>query len=31
MVYTMNNKLGYCQKTCAPKTIEYFIEKVDES
>ncbi len=30
MIDTMLNKLGYC-KTCAQKTIEYFIEKVDES
>ncbi|MBI1888872.1 MAG: serine protein kinase PrkA [Candidatus Spechtbacteria bacterium] len=30
MVETMFSKLGYC-RTCAEKTIEYFIEKVDES
>ncbi|MBI1888709.1 MAG: serine protein kinase PrkA, partial [Candidatus Spechtbacteria bacterium] len=30
MVDTMFTKLGYC-RTCAEKTIEYFIEKVDES
>lgn len=30
MIETMLGKLGYCQ-TCAEKTIEYYLEKVDES
>lgn len=30
MVDTMFNQLGYC-RTCAEKTLEYFVEKVDES
>lgn len=29
MITTMRDKLGYCL-TCAPKTIEYYCEKVDE-
>ncbi|MBW2654459.1 MAG: serine protein kinase PrkA [Deltaproteobacteria bacterium] len=29
MIYTMNEKLGYC-KTCAQKTIEYFCSQEDD-
>jgi len=29
MIYTMNEKLGYCQ-TCAQKTIEYFCSQEDD-
>jgi serine protein kinase len=29
MVYTMNEKLGYC-RTCAQKTIEYFYSQEDD-
>lgn len=30
MIYTMNEKLGYCQ-TCAQKTIEYFCSQEDDN
>jgi serine protein kinase len=30
MIYTMNEKLGYCQ-TCAQKTIEYFCNQEDDN
>jgi serine protein kinase len=29
MIYTMNEKLGYC-RTCAQKTIEYFCTQEDD-
>ncbi|MCK5348398.1 MAG: serine protein kinase PrkA, partial [Desulfobacula sp.] len=29
MIYTMNEKLGYC-RTCAQKTIEYFCSQEDD-
>lgn len=31
MMQTMVEKLGYCARSCAPKTIEYFCEKDKES